>query len=234
MATIHSSQETGLIPGSLRLDIYTQILLAIFRGEFPAGSRLKVQHVAAQFGVSSTPVREAFVELVGLGVIEMVPNRGATVSPFGAQEVREIYHIRRLLEVEAVRCACDCADLRPFEQLQQDTIELQSAYRDKDWVLQCLELDRLTHNAIVSAAGVKRLATEINRYNRLIHMMRLILQHQDKYFEPVLPEHLNFFEPLLRRDKDAAGNEMARHIDATCERVVEGIFSPDRAMNPRA
>ncbi|WP_116344374.1 GntR family transcriptional regulator [Blastopirellula marina] len=231
MATIHSLQETGSISGSLRMDIFTQILLAIFQGEFPPGARLKVQHVAAQFGVSSTPVREAFVELVGLGVIEMVPNRGATVSPFGVKEVREIYHIRRLLEVEAVRCACDCADLKPLQQIQQDTIALQSAYRDKDWGIRCLELDRLTHQAIEEASGVKRLATEINRYNRLVHMMRLLLRHQDKYLDPVLSEHLTFFEPLLRRDKEAAGQKMALHIDATCERVVEGIFSSDRAEN---
>ena len=60
-----------------------------------------VQQLTQLYGVSPTPVRESFVELASLGILELLPNRGAVVLPFGLDEVRGIVQIRRVLEVEA-------------------------------------------------------------------------------------------------------------------------------------
>jgi len=198
---------------SLRLDIFSQILLSIFTGEYPAGTRLKVQHLAKQYGVSSTPVREAIVELTGIGVVELFPNRGAVVAPFGIPEIREMYHVRRILEVESARCACDCSDLEEIRQLL-----------DAQWTLLCSDIDKRTHTAIVNASGIKRLKAELNRYDRLMHMVRVLLKDSELYLDQILEEHLQVLEALLRRDQAAAASAMARHLEATCERAVEGIF----------
>jgi DNA-binding GntR family transcriptional regulator len=70
-----------------------------------------VQRLAELYQVSPTPVREALVELASLGLVDLLPNRGAVVRPFGPQEVREISQVRCVLEVEATRCACGRIDL---------------------------------------------------------------------------------------------------------------------------
>ena len=49
-------------------------------------------------GISATPIREALVELESIGVVQFVHNRGTIVKPFGPQQLREIYHLRRVLE----------------------------------------------------------------------------------------------------------------------------------------
>ena len=220
-----SSLSRQLLPvSSLRLDIFSQILLSIFTGEYPAGTRLKVQHLAKQYGVSSTPVREAIVELTGIGVVELFPNRGAVVAPFGIPEIREMYHVRRILEVESARCACESSNLEEIEQLLAETRTLQQAPRNDQWTVLCSDIDKRTHTAIVSAAGIKRLKAELNRYDRLMHMVRVLLKDSELYLDQILEEHLQILEALLRRDQDAAAAAMARHLQATCERAVEGIF----------
>ncbi|WP_299465244.1 GntR family transcriptional regulator [uncultured Gimesia sp.] len=210
--------------GSLRLDIFSQILLSIFTGGYPAGTRLKVQHLADHFGVSSTPVREAIVELTGIGVVELFPNRGAVVAPLGIPEIREIYHIRRILEVESARCACDCPDLKLLEQLATETKVLQQASRDENWSVLCSDIDRRTHIAIVEASGISRLKAELNRYDRLMHMIRVLLKDWGPYTDQILTEHVEILEALIHRDQDAAGNAMSRHLEATCNRAIEGVF----------
>tara|TARA_R110002095_G_scaffold42912_6_gene39132 strand:- start:3060 stop:3758 length:699 start_codon:yes stop_codon:yes gene_type:complete len=210
--------------GSLRLDIFSQILLSIFTREYPAGTRLKVQHLARHFGVSSTPVREAIVELTGIGVVELFPNRGAVVAPLGIPEIREIYHVRRILEVESARCACDCPDLKEIEQLYIETKQLQKSSRDKNWSVLCSDNDKRAHIAIVEASGISRLKAELNRYDRLMHMIRVLLKDWEPYTDQILAEHVEILEALIHRDKDATGNAMLRHLENTCERAIEGIF----------
>ena len=92
--------------GNIREVVVQRILAAVIRGEFPIGHRMVIQNLAEQFGVSATPVREALVELASIGIVENLPNRGAVMREFGVTQIREIYQLRRILEVEAVRTAC--------------------------------------------------------------------------------------------------------------------------------
>src|SRR5207253_11519126 len=66
--------------------------------------------LAARFGVSHTPIREALIELAGIGVVSLLPNRGAVVRPITARDVREVCQVRRALECLAVRQACGRID----------------------------------------------------------------------------------------------------------------------------
>jgi len=224
MPTPQTAPAVRLEIGSLKLDVFSQILLSIFRGELPTGTRLKVQHLADQFGISSTPVREAIVELAGLGVVELSPNRGASVAPFGIKEVREIYHVRKLLEVESARLACQTTDLTEIEAVRDETIALQTAAQDEQWTATCVDNDRRMHRAIVNASGSSRLKAELERYGRLMHIIRVQLKGRDQFLGQILIEHLAVLNAVLRRDEFETSQAMAAHLNATCDRVVEGLF----------
>ncbi|WP_437221969.1 GntR family transcriptional regulator [Planctomicrobium sp. SH661] len=226
MATLFAPQssdsEIGLLKKS---DILSQILFSIFRGDLPTGTRLKVQHLAAHFGVSCTPVREAIVELAGLGVVELYPNRGAVVAPFGAAEVREIYLVRSLLEVESVRRACVAENLDELQRVADETDFLISAPRTKEWVDVCVKNDRAAHQAISKAAGVLRLQAELTRYDRMMHVVRVLVKDVSETPEGILLEHQQFLQAILKRDPETAGRAMARHLSVACERAVSGLFA---------
>src|SRR5436305_3604945 len=70
----------------------------VLSGEIPTGSRLRQETLAAEFGVSRTPVREALRKLQSSGVVVVEPNRGAIVHGPTAREVREAYAVRAELE----------------------------------------------------------------------------------------------------------------------------------------
>jgi len=91
------STTPDLIAASLRDDI--------LRGVIPPGQALRQEELASRFGVSRLPVRDALLRLEGEGLVEVFPNRGAYVTTLSADEVREIYHLRELLEGDAIEHA---------------------------------------------------------------------------------------------------------------------------------
>ncbi len=78
---------------------------AITSGRLPAEARIKQEQIAAELGVSRTPVREALHLLEQEGLVRLVPRRGALVQGFTAADVRELYELRELLEPAAAALA---------------------------------------------------------------------------------------------------------------------------------
>ena len=122
-----ASQPVSRVP--MRHQVTMRILTGIFQGMFRPGEHLVVQRLCEQYQTSPTPVRESMVELASLRMVELLPNRGAVVKPFGSQQVREISQIRRLLEVEATRCCCGRIAHDELRALEQELERLQSLAR---------------------------------------------------------------------------------------------------------
>src|SRR6478752_8688361 len=77
----------------------------IISGAIEPGARLRQDHVAAEFGASHVPVREAFQRLEAQGLAVSEPRRGVRVAAFDLREVREVAEMRAALEVLALRHA---------------------------------------------------------------------------------------------------------------------------------
>lgn len=85
--------------------------------EIPPGSRLRENALAEAFGVSRARVREAFGVLEERGLIERIPNRGAVVTRLEADQVRELFEVREVLEAQTVRLATEKADPETWDEL---------------------------------------------------------------------------------------------------------------------
>ena len=85
----------------IRVRIASELRKAIYAGEYKSGDELSLTDVANQLGISRTPVREAFQELEGEGLITLRMNRGAVVNQIDRKFVQDIFEMRRLLEAEA-------------------------------------------------------------------------------------------------------------------------------------
>src|SRR5437016_13601477 len=115
--------------GLRRQRIVQSILTDVFRGGLSAGRHLVTQELAERFDVSHTPIREALIALAGIGIIDLVPNRGAVVRRVTTREVREVMQVRRALECEAVRLACGRIDLEELHRLAVELRRLAEATR---------------------------------------------------------------------------------------------------------
>jgi DNA-binding GntR family transcriptional regulator len=141
-------------PETARQYVVGVLRAKILKGEHPAGARLRQEEVAAQLGVSTTPVREAFRDLLAEGLIGLDTHRGVVVRSLTLADVQELYELRIVLEpmlaLRALR-AMTPAHLREAELLH---LQLSSEQDPERWAT----LNVAFHQALHAPAADGRLA----------------------------------------------------------------------------
>ncbi|MCB1230157.1 MAG: GntR family transcriptional regulator [Verrucomicrobiae bacterium] len=201
------------IPG--KVAVVRGMVTGLLEGTWKGGDRLTEAEAVERFGVSRTPVREALLELAGLGLVELRRNCGAVFAPFGPQEVKDLYAVRTLLEVEAARLAATRLDrdwlfqsLAAFERMREQNAA------DAGW-----REDRKLHAAIADASGNRRLAAEIGRYGDIVQLMREIVGARTlgDIHSTTVNEHLAILHAIQRREPEAAAAAMRNHLEQAAE-----------------
>jgi DNA-binding GntR family transcriptional regulator len=224
MSTLHLT--AGPVPrtSGLRREVTARLLDAFFSGEIRAGTRLRVQKLADRLGVSPSPVRESLVELAGIGMVDLIPNRGGVCRHFGPQQLLDLYHVRRILEVEATRCACSRLDRDLLQDLREQMTRLGTVPMKETGLRKAVELDQELHGAIAGCCGNERLAFEIWRYGEVMQSIRRVVGNRRESQVSALVEHVRIIDALLEQDVDQAARRMSEHIDATARRVTAVCF----------
>lgn len=210
--------ESAFDHGLRRQSVVRAVLTDIFHGKLRAGERLVTESLANRFRVSHTPIREALIELRGMGVVDLLPNRGGVVRKLTAQNVREVCQIRRLLECEAVRGAARRADREQVKAIAADIRDLAAGEHDPAAVARARELDNRLHDLIRGACGNAFLAEELGRLRTLFRTFRdvtwdLELARSDFHRVAVeAAEHLAITDALAAGDPKAAHRAMAAHM----------------------
>ncbi|MFO0908077.1 MAG: GntR family transcriptional regulator [Isosphaeraceae bacterium] len=210
--------------GQRRPAIVGLLLADILGGRFRAGERLVTQDLSDRFGVSHTPIREALIELAGLGVIDLQPNRGAVVRRVTPRNVREIASVRRVLECEAVRQACgriDPAELAELTAALSQHLEAHTKARPEkraQFVEEARVIDGRLHDRIADSCGNAFLSNEIARLKTLFRTFRDVswehdeTQHDYHRLVDESREHLAIVGALAQNDARTAARAMSRHI----------------------
>jgi DNA-binding GntR family transcriptional regulator len=129
----------------------------IQRGDLLPGTRLRQGEVAARFGVSTTPVREAFALLQAQGLVRIDPHRGAVVFLPTAEDAQELYEIRLALETLAIGRAVKSLHPEEIDELQAILDEMTRVGGAEGWS----ELHNRFHMRLYNGSGMPRLATTI-------------------------------------------------------------------------
>jgi DNA-binding GntR family transcriptional regulator len=206
--------------GLRRQTIVQSLLADVVHGRLRAGEHLVTQELADRFGVSHTPIREALITLAGVGVIDLLPNRGAVVRRITAKEVREVCQVRRALECEAARSACGRIDLAALHALASDLKRLIALKTPSGarFIEQARAVDSRLHDLVADSCGNAFLAQEISRLKTLFRVFRDVAWEHDAACNDFhrlteeAHEHLAIVEGLLAGDPKAAVRAMARHI----------------------
>jgi DNA-binding GntR family transcriptional regulator len=234
-----SNPDESVSRGNLRQQVTSRIMAGVFQGRFLPDQRLVVQHLSDLYQVSPTPVRESLVELASLGIVDLLPNRGAVVRPFGPREVREIGQIRRILEVEAARCACGRVAADELTAIERELARLRGLRPGPSWARDARAADSRLHGLIAASCDSTRLHSEIGRYVTLWRTLRDVshqLNTRTTYAHAIdaLSEHSAIVRALLMSDEEGAVQVMDRHIRSSIEVLEEIMFgaaeSPPAAM----
>ena len=174
---------------SLRDSVYQMLLEGILSGQLSSGQELNEVSLAKKFGVSRTPVHEAIRQLTLEGLIEQTTANKSSVVALNSDCVREIYEMRKILEVAAVKRAACNIKASQLNKLIESAELLKYALEDDDWANQALDLDLKFHELIAEASGNKRLINEINRYRLLVRAFCRITGNRLNLMD-ALEEHL--------------------------------------------
>lgn len=177
----------GLIPvqqsTTLKVRVYNQLAKSIVSGKIPPGRRLIIDQIAKQMNVSVVPVREAFNRLHQAGLISINKKLGTTVTKLTINDMREIAHIRILLEVDAAVAATKIQNdstIARMKELQESLIkagDLLIKAKDHDAVSNYLNLNHQFHFSIYRTSEKQILVKLIeglwDRYFPYLHILAL-------------------------------------------------------------
>jgi DNA-binding GntR family transcriptional regulator len=209
-AVTPSANGKSLARRPLYEEVAEQLRQRIFARDLEPGAWIDELKIAAELGISRTPLREALKVLAVEGLVAMKPRRGAYVAETSREDVAQVYHLLALLEsdaaAEAARNATD-AQLAELQALH-DRLERQVRQRDAFFAT-----NEAFHFKLLDVAGNRwrrqivvdlRKIMKINRHHSLFRQGRL---------EDSLVEHRAMMTALLARDARRLARLMKEHFE---------------------
>ncbi len=210
--TVEARSITPLAKANLRERVLRALRSAIISGELSPGEVYSAPSLAATFGVSATPVREAMLDLARENLVAVVPNKGFRVTVVDEEQLDQITAIRRLLEPPVVAAVTGVIPDEDFAGLRRLAEEIVEGARAGD-LAQYTEADNEFHLRLLAYSGNQRLVdlvAELRGQTRLVGLASLLNRGQ---LVSSAREHLELMELMQARDATAVAAFMVRHIN---------------------
>jgi len=201
---------TGLLDKTtISIQVAQELRRRILAGEYPQGVKLQQEQIAAELGVSRSPVREALGQLEAEGLVVLTPQKGAQVSPISRDEISELFELRLLVEPHLLALAIPAmteADIHKATAIISEMADIALAgWSDANWRL---------HETLYAPAGrpgmlklLRRTHETIGRYIRMQVMATNGRADAHK-------EHKLILDACRKRDVEKAVRLLQEHIEA--------------------
>lgn len=185
--------------------------MQIFDGVFSDGERLDEVRLSEQFGVSRTPLREAFQRLALSGLVELIPRRGAFVRQPGPIELMEMFEVMAELEAVCGRLAATRISEKALTELRAANAKCQSAVDAQQAEVYYIENEQF-HKIIYRQSGNTFLEQEANKlHKRLRPFRRQQLKFRGR-MATSMDEHEAVLTALRSGDAEAAAHALRNHV----------------------
>jgi len=195
---------------NLREQVVERVRTEIISGQSGPGSMYSVPSLAANLGLSTTPVREALLELARSGLIEPVRNRGFRVMEPALTELHNLFDLREVLEVHLARTIAR-APGRRLTDLYSLADEIARAVERED-VRAYLETDRRLHHAFTAQAGNALLTETVMALRDRMRLYGIASRAGHKRQQESVTEHYQLLDLAQAGAEDAIADLMRRHI----------------------
>ncbi len=195
---------------------YSSIRQGLAAGRWPAGSHLRETELAAELGISRTPVREALRKLASEQLVQFEPHLGARVPGWSDRDLEEIFALRVELESFAAgRAALHASpgQVAVLRQLAQDIEHAAFGGAEPDYV-RITELNNRFHRLIVAAAGNRRLDSLIATLIDIPLVVRTFARFDRQAMARSVSHHFDLVEAIAGGNADWAVAVMRAHIHA--------------------
>ena len=206
----------------LRDVVFHTLREAILRGDLKPGERLMELQLAAQLGVSRTPIREAIRMLEQEGLAVTMPRKGAEVAKMTLKGMEDVLEIRAALDELACQLACERISTEELEQLEACMIEFENCLKTEN-VKKIAEADMKFHDVIYEATRNPKLITLLNNLREQIYRYRVEYLKRTEVHPVLLAEHEHIIECIEKHDKAAAKVAISTHIENQAKTVSDTI-----------
>jgi len=213
---------------NLRQQALAKLRSGIVTGQIEAGRLYPISFFATQLGVSATPVREALLDLANEGLVEVVRNRGFRVVQLTGKDLDEIFQLRLMLEVPAIREVCGKLTPEQLKEHRADAKAIARCARDAD-LSGFLEADRAFHMRLLSRTGNGRLCAMVAQLRDLARLYGLPQLLGSKAFMQSAHEHVQLIEALEAGSATLAVKLITRHLEHTRDIWAESAAKPAAA-----
>ncbi len=203
----------------LRDQVYLELLQRVHRGDLAAGTRVRDTQLAAELGVSRTPIREALLRLARDGVLQAEVGRGFRVRPMDQDELREVGAILGVLEPLALELSGDF----PAPRLERLTDLVRQLERTRGDISRCIDLDDQWHRTLLEGCT----------NHRLLQLIVTLRQIPRRYLHAYLQGagrvslstvyHGKIVEALRRDDRPAASQLLQRQWQRGVEELLRTV-----------
>lgn len=204
---------TGFEPRpNIRSSIVETLQAAVTSGQLEPGQVYSAPKLAAQFGVSATPVREAMLDLVRDGLVDAVPNRGFRVRELSDRELDELCEVRLMIEVPTVsRVAAMEIDGATLGRLRALARETETAANAVDLVTHS-RADLEFHTQLIALAGNTNLVALVRDLRKRSRLHGLALRTNHEQLIESAREHNSLVDLVANHDSLAVEALMTKHI----------------------
>ncbi len=215
---------------SLGQSVFLRLEEEILNGTLKKGDTLTEITLAERLGVSRTPLRAALHALAEEGLVEIVPNRGATVIGVSRDDLVDIYKIRMRLEGIAAGLAAKRITPEAVKALE-NSVELSEFYLSKNDSDHLKELDSEFHGIIYKSSGSRHIAKILTELHRNIRSYRKLSLSVPTRLENSVKEHRAILEAIKSADAELAERLCCEHIEAALNNLLPIVDTAKSSEN---
>ena len=188
---------------TLREKILETIREAILKGSLKPGEKVAEPELAERFGISRTPIREAFRQLESEGYLTVIPRKGAVVAALSERDVQEFYAIKSILEGYAAELAAINLSDKELEKLEAINNKLRALAAEGD-VKAFFRVHNEFHDTFVKAADNSKLFDLIQQLGMKFSRLRMASLSVEGRLAISVDEHEKLMDAFRRHDGKAA------------------------------
>ncbi len=208
----------------LRAQIYEIVRRLILTGEFAPGSTIDEKAIAANLGVSRTPVREAVKKLSDENLVDVKAQSATVVAPIDRSLIREAFLIRRALEAESISIAAEAMTRRHADRLEELFLLHSHAIERKRYV-DAISWDDAFHHYISEVSDLPRLWRAIEISKAQLDRCRYLTVPKPGLAQATLEQHRAIIKALIQKDPALSRRMMTEHLDKAYEGILRFLAS---------
>lgn len=212
---------------SLHDQVVDRLRDMIVEGELDPSTRINEKALCERFGISRTPLREALKVLSSEGLVELTPNRGATVASFTPEDLDETFPIMGALEALSGEIACQQITDTEIAEVRALHYQMVLHYQ-KGELHEYFQINQAIHEKILAATHNATLSNIYSSLAGRVSPARFRANMSKPRWAEAVEEHENILRALEARDGPTLSRLLKIHLANKRETVREALFSDQR------